>query len=256
MRDFTIRVYRSLLQSALEGGYKILTFRDYMEGAKPPDKTIIMRHDVDRRPQNALSLARVEHEMGVKASYYFRILKSSFHPGVIEAIAAMGHEIGYHYEDLDLARGDYKKAFDSFKGNLARFRELYPVKTIAMHGSPLSAWDNRELWQKYDYHELDISGEPYLDLDFNTIAYFTDTGRRWNGSDVSVRDRVDQYSAQGLKSTFQFITALENNHLQGQILINTHPERWDDALFPWMIQLFWQNTKNLIKRMIVRGKKQ
>jgi hypothetical protein len=79
-------------------------------------------------------------------------------------------------------------AYESFCGNLERLRENFDVKTICMHGSPLSRFDNRIIWEKYDYRELGIIGEPYLDVDFSEVFYLTDTGRRWDG--VSVRDKV------------------------------------------------------------------
>ena len=36
-----------------------------------------------------------------------------------------------------------------------------------MHGSPLSKWDSRAIWEKYDYRALGITAEPYFDIDFN-----------------------------------------------------------------------------------------
>ena len=47
------------------------------------------------------------------------------------------------------------------------------------------------MWEKYDYRGYGIVGEPYFDIDFENVAYYTDTGRRWDGSGVSVRDKVD-----------------------------------------------------------------
>ena len=66
----------------------------------------------------------------------------------------MGHEIGYHYEDLAMAKGNYEKAILSFEQNLAKLRHIVPVETICMHGSPLSKFDNRKIWEKYDYRRL------------------------------------------------------------------------------------------------------
>ncbi len=40
----------------------------------------------------------------------------------------------------------FELAIDDFRLNLEKMRKLYPVKTICMHGSPLSKWDNRDLW--------------------------------------------------------------------------------------------------------------
>ena len=46
------------------------------------------------------------------------------------------------------------------------------------------------MWKKYDYRELGIIAEPYFDLDFSKVLYLTDTGRRWDGEGVSIRDKI------------------------------------------------------------------
>jgi hypothetical protein len=38
----------------------------------PASRVIILRHDVDRRPGNALKTARLEHDPGIPASCCFR----------------------------------------------------------------------------------------------------------------------------------------------------------------------------------------
>jgi len=55
---------------------------------------------VDRKPENALKTARLEDEMGIKATYFFRTIPHTFKPEIIKEIAGMGHGIGYHYENL------------------------------------------------------------------------------------------------------------------------------------------------------------
>jgi hypothetical protein len=79
---------------------------------------------------------------------------------------------------------------ESFLKNLEAMRKIADIKTICMHGSPMSPYDNRLLWTKYDYRDYGIIGEPYFDVDFSRVAYYTDTGRRWDGDSVSVRDKV------------------------------------------------------------------
>ena len=67
--------------------------------------------------------------------------------------------------------------------------KFYPVKTICMHGSPLSKLDNLDLWKKYDYRDFGIIAKPYFDVDFDEVFYLTDTGQR-DGWKVSIRDKV------------------------------------------------------------------
>ena len=157
--------------------------------------------------------------MGVKASYYFRIGKGSNQPECIKRIAALGHEIGYHYEDMSLCRGDYDKAYAHFKNALEYFRQFYPVRTCCMHGAPMSKYDSRALWEKYNYRDLQLIGEPYYDVDFNQVLYLTDTGRCWDGYNYSLRDKVPEHQERWNKCGWWFhrtpelIIAMEDRRL-------------------------------------------
>ena len=66
----------------------------------PKDRVVILRHDVDTLPENSLKTAKLEHDLGIKGTYYFRIVRESYDEIIIKQIAGLGHEIGYHYENL------------------------------------------------------------------------------------------------------------------------------------------------------------
>jgi len=142
-RDFTPAMYRVLLEALKEAGYRFQSFEEYC--LNPARKAVILRHDVDRRPGNAMRFAEIESEMGIRGSYHFRSVSSSNVPRIISRIAGLGHEIAYHYEDMTTAgkmAGKDKDfpaeelaaiAFESFMSNLAYFRKYYPVRVISMH---------------------------------------------------------------------------------------------------------------------------
>lgn len=229
--DFTLIAYKLLLDSLGNHGFQFQTFADFIKN--PEKKAIILRHDVDERPQNALKMAQVEHRMGIRATYYFRILKISNAPEVITEITRMGHEIGYHYEDLALAGGDLETAIKRFSQNLAYFRKFYPVKTICMHGSSMSPHDNRLLWRHYDFKDFGIIGEPYFSLDYNEVFYLTDTGRCWDGGKYSVRDNVQNRVQMSFHKTSDLLRAAERGALPGKILLQSHT-LWTDSMIEWL----------------------
>lgn len=237
--DFTLKKYRELLE-ALKG------YGD-----------ITLRHDVDLRPENSLQTALIEHELGWKAVYYFRAVPESWDEKIIREIAALGHEIGYHYESLTTCDGDVDAAWEDFKINLEKLRLLVPVTKICMHGSPKSKWDSKDIWKKYDYRKLGVTYEPYLDTDFSKTFYLTDTGRRWDGWKVSVRDKIPQYQDEwanaGLvyHSTDDIIAAAREGVLPHAMMITTHPQRWTDSGTAWMKELVLQKCKNLVKAIII-----
>ncbi len=150
-----------------------------------------------------------------------------------------------------------------------------------MHGSPLSRRDNRLLWKYYDYRKLGIRGEPYFDLNFADVLYLTDTGRRWDGESVSIRDKkpaekghsspegsgfshksadntlnykqpFNGHRIPSLHSSFDIIRAAQANYLPDRIMITVHPQRWTNKPLPWLRELIWQNVKNTGKWALAR----
>jgi len=318
-RDFTIIAYKTLLKAFQQEGFSFIPFAQYIEAKSqnsplpthPSSLTshlspltshlspltshlspltsqnsplIILRHDVDARPQNSLAFARIQSEMGIKGTYYFRMIPQSYNEAIIKEMVSLGHEVGYHYETMDTCNGNADKAYDEFCRNLEKFRKLTPVQTISMHGSPMSSFDNREIWEKYDYKKLGIIAEPYFDINFNELFYITDTGRRWDGHLYNVRDKATKENPvtnpEFLKlryhSTFDLINAIKSSNIESsnpqqankltnqqansfphQAMLNFHPQRWNDKPIPWLKELLWQNVKNQGKRLLLlkRGNK-
>lgn len=245
MRDFTLKTYQKLILAFKQAGYQFQTFEEFI--ASPLEgKTVVMRHDVDEKAWNALAMARVEHKLGVKATYFFRIVKQSNVPEVIREIVKLGHEVGYHYEDLASAEGDMQKAIASFEQNLNHFRQYYPVKTICMHGSSTSQYDNRTLWQENQLSDYGLIGEPYLSVDFNQVYYLTDVGMAWDGGKYAVRDVVRSDFGLKFHSTQQIIDSLKKRTFPRHALILAHT-LWTDSMTQWCLLHLREHARNRIK---------
>lgn len=266
MTDFTPSTYKRLLTSLQRAGYDFLTFEDYCQkyakdkNKHAKDKIVVLRHDVDKKPRHSLRLAKIEAALGIKATYYFRIVTESNQPRVIMQIAALEHEIAYHYEDLSLNKGDVDLAYQAYQKNLDYFRQFYPVKTISMHGSPASKIDNRDIWKHYNYRDLGIIGEPYFDFISENINqvdgcqfYFTDTGGMWDGNKYNVRDKairsnnIERISVHTTTELIKFLTQRKGNLI---VMINIHPQRWISNQFEWLIERLKQRMKNGVKYVI------
>jgi len=249
--DFSIKKYEELCRAIVSAGYKTLTVKDYLLAPPSPNEFIVvLRHDVDRKSANALEMSVLERDLGLSSTYYFRYIPSVFKRELIKKIYEFNHEIGYHYETLSKAKGRYEDAIRLFEIELSEFRNIIDVQTICMHGSPLSKWDNRWLWEKYDFRTFGITGEVYLSIDFSRVEYFTDTGRSWDsGRITNIRDRVQGYESRGVKNTDQLMTFIRSKEAR-HICIQTHPERWDSNLSDWVITLARDGIANIIKTMI------
>ncbi len=293
MLDFTLTTFKDLLSALRNQGFSFQTFSEFLNASL--EKAIILRNDVDKLPFNSLEVARIQAESGIKGTYYFRTVSESWNEGIIRQIKDMGHEVGYHYEDLGAMAQRYRPpsprlrrskgtmaeeelvriAIGSFAENLEKLRKIVPVKTICMHGSPMSKWDSRLLWKYYDYHDFDLIGEPYFDINFDEVLYLSDTGRRWDGDSVNIRDK--EFNLKGRKgnttdtklkqqgttnqhpstfpkfhSTFDIIKAAEQGELPNKIMMTFHPQRWTGKQVPWAKELVWQNIKNGIKYFVIK----
>ncbi|MEW6135579.1 MAG: hypothetical protein HPY80_13240 [Bacteroidales bacterium] len=294
MQDFTTNRFKLLLKVLRENKYCFLPLYELVTAPglySKYQKIIILRHDVEENYSNALKIAHIEYKLGIKGSYYFRLSPHQNVNTFIEKIAQLGHEIGYHYDDFSVCKGNAKEAISRFLGNLAYLNHFGPIETISMEGAPLSKYDNRDLWKIPLNHELinfilndnslppslrtlfyenvrssnlktlhynlfNIKAEPYFDLDFAKFFYLTDTGRCWNGFKYSVRDKIPQYQEWIRKgyvyhSTNDIIKAVNNHKFPPRAMITIHPQRWHDKPLPWIKELIGQNIKNTIKYFIV-----
>jgi hypothetical protein len=299
--DFTVLTFRTLLKRLTDSGYSFQSCLEYCNS--PAARVVVLRHDVDKHPHNSLVTAEIEYEAGISGTYYFRSRNGMFEEETVQKISKLGHEIGYHYEDLQIVSQKSKVksrkskvesqksgitleeelaevAFAGFQGNLAKLRGIAPVETICMHGSPLSSYDSRVLWKYYDYRTLGIIAEPYFDFSLEEMLYLTDTGRRWYGSSVSVRDRVytrdeDYYAGwkrkplpgsamfmtekstalqrqYSFRKTGNIIKAIGSGNIPERLMVTFHPQRWSDSPLPWLREYLWQNSKNAVKYLLVK----
>jgi hypothetical protein len=94
---FDLDHYRELLDAAHAGGYRWASF-----DGPPRPADLFLRHDVDLSLEATLVLARLEHELGVRATYFlmtesaFYNLDSELGRTVQRRLRAWGHAVGLH----------------------------------------------------------------------------------------------------------------------------------------------------------------
>lgn len=105
--DFTTSHYRELLRLAGRS-YAFATYEAIPWGGK----FVLWRHDCDYSLNRALALARIEHEEGVRATYFvnphcefYNLLEAS-QLDIVRELAALGHDIGLHFDCMFHATAD------------------------------------------------------------------------------------------------------------------------------------------------------
>jgi hypothetical protein len=256
-KDFSLKIYRDLIAEIKRTGFKVFTLKEYWRKKQDTPAFIILRHDVDRRPENALRMALIESSFGIHSTYYFRITKNVFNKAIIREIAGLGHEIGYHYEVMDKAHGDIRLAERIFDLELTKLRMLADVWTVCMHGNPLSPWDNRDFWIHFSLSQFNLLGEAYNSMDDPNLFYATDTGRGWNRAKYNLKDTFSDSSISllpPLSTTWQLIDLIRTKRYP-KIYLQTHPNRWSWWWLQWYRQLGEDLCLNWIKLLVVHYRK-
>lgn len=250
--DFTLNKYERLLKVMLCHGFSFLPLVDFVKNGAS-GKTVILRHDVDNKPLNSLRLAQLESKIGIRATYYFRKTPCSFDENILKEIAALGHEIGYHYETLSSSNGNFDLAYKAFVENLNFFRKFAKIETISSHGSTWKLIDNKLLWTKFDFSDLGVIAEATIYSEKNNLFYLTDTGRCWNSNKYNIYDKIKSplWKNTEYKTTDNIIKSIEEDRFPHQAMINSHPQRWNQNIFFWAKEFVMQNIKNQAKRLIV-----
>lgn len=276
---FTFDSYRKLLDTisgagfAVHGIEKIIEAR--IDGFIPEGKFVAIRHDVDYYPKRALVLAKIEAERETFTTYYVRrqFFDSDEHLNLIRQIADLGHQIGYHYEEVDTHQKApnnqvARDAVGFFVGSLLDLDKLgFPIKTVCAHGNPISDVDNKqvvhllrnekfldELAFTFDRNMVKekvserLIGDASIDItgqDFD--IYIPDTGRfnpRYN-----LKDHIDDCPTAKLNSLHD-LQAILNNSKNQRVYMNMHPDRWSGDIFTWLFDFGLDTAKNTVKRFM------
>lgn len=99
IEDFTVAHYRELLALA-KARYLFVGYQE-IEFGHP---FVLWRHDCDFSLNRSLRLAEIEHEQGVKATYFVNPHSEFYNPlessqaRLVTGIASLGHDIGLHFD--------------------------------------------------------------------------------------------------------------------------------------------------------------
>ena len=104
--DYSFSIYSAKINSLLKQGFLFPTLHEYVASPQEKVRAIILRHDVEANYPHALRFAQIQHSIGIRGTYYFRLFPLAENEKIIKQIVALGHEIGYHYDDLTECKGD------------------------------------------------------------------------------------------------------------------------------------------------------
>ena len=264
--DFTVDQYREIVSLA-KGRYRFVGFGDLPAS----DRFVLWRHDCDFSLNRALRLAEVEHELGVKCSYFllphsefYNVLELS-QTRIVQRIAALGHEIGLHL-DLDYhnvrTEAELELAIARDAGLLRTWLGIEPV-AFSFHNPGPSAFARPCEAEHYggliNTYSASLKRSVSYVSDSNGIWRFrrlrdvVEAGEEpqlhvlthpewWQETPQPARQRVFRCVQGRAKATMQFYDAILESHGRAnasgpaeclQVLRQVAPERYDLCDYLW-----------------------
>lgn len=191
---FTFGYLEDQYRAALEAGYEVLTCADYVArkaAGTVAAHTLVNRIDIDFSVKRAERLAEIYARLCIKGSFFLRLHAKEYNPfdfenyRILRAIAAAGHEIGYHSEIMDQAAIWDENPADALRRDLVVMGALVgqPVLAVASHGG-MTGVNNLDFWRERSASDFGLLYEAYEESGafalFPRSLYITDSEwTRW-----------------------------------------------------------------------------
>ena len=198
--EYTYSAYRELIKKLKANGYTPIRFCDVSERLEYP---AIIRHDVDMSVQEAVKLAKIEKEEGIRSTY-FVLLTSEYYNFLtgdnlrcVKELLELDHEIGLHFDitayNKDLTIDEVESVLKKEIALLEYILDIH-VKSISWHiprkdflGVHLGFLDEMKIWNAYD---------PYF---YEGYKYVSDSMMRW-------REPIEEYIEKKEYKKLQILT--------------------------------------------------
>jgi ribosomal protein S18 acetylase RimI-like enzyme len=174
--EFGIHAYTEVLERFLHSGYAARRISD-LDKATEPDRVLYLRHDLEYLVTSAVRFAVAEAERRMTATYYVLLTGpyNAFAPHncrAIKEIAALGHEIGLHY-DLQAMGAGPGGCHTRIDDEVRMLEDLLqaPVRTINTHSPSLAGED--------PFRSVPGLRHPHDPRDHRKLAYISDSRRTW-----------------------------------------------------------------------------
>ncbi|MFA9200292.1 MAG: hypothetical protein ACEQR8_03765 [Cypionkella sp.] len=212
---FTFRYLASQYQAALDAGYTVVNCAGYVDlrdRGSVPARTLVNRVDIDVSVKKAERLGAIYRELGIPATFFVRLHAREYNPfdfenfRILRALAADGHELGYHSEIEDQAAIWQDDPERCLRRDLAVMEAMFETRIagVASHGG-MTGINNLDFWRQRQASDLDLLYEAYEEQGrfalFPRSLYVTDSewvrwkayrdGQRLEGDHRSLAEHLE-----------------------------------------------------------------
>ena len=210
--DFTYKSYGQLL-TTIGARFEIIPASKLNTVGTPA--WCLMRHDIDNDPGLALPIAEIEKELGISSTYYLMTASSLYNIHEsdtrknVDALVALGHEIGLHHSTRTYNPSTVGEVVDSISREVELFKWLFDIEvnSVSFHQPYQSVRNGDQELQSFDFSLTDHGlTNCYSGSDTRPSMYISDSLMKFDEGDP-----IDWFR--------------ETEHSQVQLL--THPSWYD-----------------------------
>lgn len=174
------QLYLEFLAKAKARGFSFVRFEDFLPGRPPPpERYVVLRHDIDFAPVHSLDMAELEHEAGVASTFFVLVDGQFYNPlrkEVVEQlrrIHALGHEIGLHFAVGSAVESDVGREV-AFRLEILSALAGVTVRSFSQH-DPVNAGFASVSLPRGHYPCVDASAV----IRDNGLLYVSDSAMMW-----------------------------------------------------------------------------
>jgi len=173
--EFTHRWYRRFLHELRANGYRFKPF-----SADIGYGDIVLRHDVDLSVDAAVTMARIEANLGIESTYCVLLTSPLYNPqeathrAALQEIESLGHDVALHFSTHQYWPADEPPSTAEIERRVREEQSILetvvsPSETVSFHCPP--SWVlNRE---------FDSFRNTYAPEFLDEIGYVADSSQRW-----------------------------------------------------------------------------
>lgn len=200
---FTHDWYREFLGELSDAGYSFRRFADGTgvggsESSANDGKAVLLRHDVDLSVAAAVTMARIEADLGIRATYCVLLTSPLYNAldretrRLLQKIESLGHEVALHFSTHEYWSADDTPGGAAIERRVREQRDVLetvvsPTRTVSFHRPPAWVLDR----------DFDGFRNTYAPASFSEIGYVADSSQRWRDEPPAIESFPD---------TFQLLT--------------------------------------------------
>jgi hypothetical protein len=181
---FSFEEYREIIRT-----YKPI-IKDFKDIDENSINYCLIRHDVEFLLERALVIAEIDHDEGIKSSFFIQVMNSAYNPlstrnkSILSQIDRLGHNIGLHLYSSHIEENDTSQMIAELESQVQILQLCIEKKVdrFSFHRPP--SWALGIDFSKHT-NLINAYGPLYFELIKNNempkkIKYFADSNHKWN----------------------------------------------------------------------------